>query len=87
MLGPRITSGSLRGHNTEIQLSDEGPGGARAQAINAAAAGGFATAAYQRVFGEYQVAVEESLQTNDVPAGKRYLVRRYFQLIRPRIVP
>jgi len=28
--------------------------------------------------------VEESLESGAVPEGRRYVVRRYFQLIRPR---
>jgi hypothetical protein len=36
------------------------------------------------VFDDYHVAVEESLDLTEIPPGQRRLVRRYFQLIRPR---
>ena len=52
--------------------------------IEAAAERGFARGAYNRVFSDYQAAVEEALTAGDVPEGRRYVVRRYFQLIRPR---
>ena len=37
-----------------------------------------------QTFEDYQPVVEESLATDAVPEGRRYVVRRYFQLIRPR---
>jgi hypothetical protein len=52
--------------------------------IGDAAARGFSTSGYRQVFTEYESAVEESLDRAAVPPGRRYLVRRYFQLIRPR---
>jgi hypothetical protein len=39
---------------------------------------------YARVFADYQTAVEDALGATAVPEGKRYIVRRYFDLIRPR---
>ncbi|HEY5451853.1 MAG TPA: hypothetical protein VIQ54_24030, partial [Polyangia bacterium] len=39
---------------------------------------------YARVFADYQAAVEDALATTAVPEGRRYVVRRYFDLIRPR---
>jgi len=36
------------------------------------------------VYADYQSAVEDSLDTSAVPPGRRYIVRRYFQLIRPQ---
>ena len=63
---------------------DSKSGGSRAQIIGAAASGGFATARYREVFEDYETAVEESLDITDVSPARRHLVRRYFQLIRPR---
>ncbi|HEY2899535.1 MAG TPA: hypothetical protein VGL59_03085 [Polyangia bacterium] len=56
----------------------------RSQVIEAAAARGFAREDYRRVFQDYGAVIEESLDATAVPPGQRYLVRRYFQLIRPR---
>jgi hypothetical protein len=61
-----------------------GTGPTRAEVIETGAHKGFAHTEYQRVFDDYRAAVEETLDTTAVPAGRRYLVRRYFQLIRPR---
>jgi hypothetical protein len=36
------------------------------------------------MFTDYAAAVEDALGATAVPEGKRYLVRRYFDLIRPR---
>jgi hypothetical protein len=72
-----------RGHETEARLKGGG-GPSRAQVIEAAAERGFARGGYDRVYSDYQSAVEEALTAGDVPEGRRYVVRRYFQLIRPR---
>ena len=45
---------------------------------------GFAQHGYARVFADYQAAVEDAMATTAVPEGRRYVVRRYFDLIRPR---
>jgi hypothetical protein len=72
-----------RGHAREAQVKD-GAGPTRSQVIQAAAQRGFAHTSYQNVFTDYQSVVEESLDGSAVPPGRRYIVRRYFQLIRPQ---
>jgi len=62
----------------------DGAGPNRSEVIEASARRGFAARSYVRVFADYQPVVEESLATEAVPEGRRYVVRRYFQLIRPR---
>ena len=52
--------------------------------IGTAAGRGFASPGYARAFNDYAAAVEDALGATAVPEGKRYLVRRYFDLIRPR---
>ncbi|HVU50908.1 MAG TPA: hypothetical protein VHL80_09495, partial [Polyangia bacterium] len=72
-----------RGHEREVRVrSAAGP--TRSEVIEASARRGFATHDYVRVFGDYQPVVEEALASGAVPEGRRYVVRRYFQLIRPR---
>jgi hypothetical protein len=72
-----------RGHEREVRVrGDAGP--TRSEVIEASAHRGFAAREYVRVFGDYQPVVEESLASGAVPEGRRYVVRRYFQLIRPR---
>ena len=72
-----------RGREREARVRS-GAGPTRSEVIEAAARRGFATRDYVRVFSDYQPVVEESLTAAAVPEGRRYLVRRYFQLIRPR---
>ena len=72
-----------RGHETEARVAN-GAGPNRAQVIGGAADRGFAQRDYARVFADYQAAVEDALATTAVPEGRRYVVRRYFDLIRPR---
>jgi hypothetical protein len=72
-----------RGSAREVRVrSSAGP--TRSEVIEASAHRGFATTEYVRVFGDYQPVVEEALASGAVPEGRRYVVRRYFQLIRPR---
>jgi hypothetical protein len=84
-LGPRqgATAGS-RGEARQARIKS-GAGPSRAEVIEDGAHRGFARTEYQRVFEDYSAAVEESLDTTAVPPARRYLVRRYFQLIRPRV--
>jgi hypothetical protein len=78
--GDRVTA---RGRAREAQVRNAaGPN--RSQVIQSAAQRGFAHSTYQGVFNDYQAAVEESLDASAVPPGRRYIVRRYFQLIRPQ---
>jgi hypothetical protein len=79
----RGSSPPTRGHDREVRVRD-GAGPNRSEVIEASARRGFAARSYVRVFDDYQPVVEESLATEAVPEGRRYVVRRYFELIRPR---
>jgi hypothetical protein len=72
-----------RGHAREVRVRGAA-GPTRSEVIEASARRGFAAREYVRVFSDYQPVVEESLASSAVPEGRRYVVRRYFQLIRPR---
>ena len=68
-----------------VELSiPEGAGPTRAEAIRTGAGRGFAQPGYAPVFRDYQAAMEDGLEQTDIPAERRQLVRRYFELIRPR---
>jgi hypothetical protein len=71
-----------RGRAQEVRVAGSS-GPSRAEVIQSAARRGFAHGRYGEVFRDYQAAVEDSLDAADVPPGQRYIVRRYFQLIRP----
>ena len=79
----RKTDAASRGQEAEARVAD-GAGPNRAEVIGVAAGRGFASPGYARVFSDYQAAMEDALGATAVPEGKRYLVRRYFDLIRPR---
>ena len=72
-----------RGREAEARVAN-GAGPNRAEVIGGAADRGFAQRGYARVFSDYQAAVEDAMATTAVPEGRRYVVRRYFDLIRPR---
>ncbi len=74
------------GTRANVPVAD-GAGPSRAEVIGAAAARGFASPGYARAFADYAAAAEDALDTSALPEGKRYLVRRYFDLIRPRKSP
>jgi hypothetical protein len=61
-----------------------GPGPSRSQVIRIAAQSGFVSAPYRKVYGDYRAHEEAWLEQDDVPAGYRFHVRRYFELVRPR---
>jgi hypothetical protein len=75
---------------TRLGYEDQQLGGARgrgptrSQVIAGAAEAGFARAAYRKVFSEYRAHAEELIAHDEIPAGYRFHVRRYFQLVRPR---
>jgi hypothetical protein len=83
--GERTPLGA-RGHDAEARLAD-GAGPNRAQVIGSAGGRGFAAEGYARVYADYSAAIEDALGATAVPEGKRFLVRRYFDLIRPRAAP
>jgi hypothetical protein len=82
-LGGASATSPTRGREREARVRN-GAGPNRSEVIESAARRGFATRDYVRVFTDYQPVVEESLSAAAVPEGRRYVVRRYFQLIRPR---
>jgi hypothetical protein len=61
-----------------------GPGPSRSQVIRSAAQSGFVSAPYRKVYRDYRAHEEAWLERDDVPAGYRFHVRRYFELVRPR---
>lgn len=62
----------------------ESDGPSESRVIRTAASRGFATQSWRAVHQDYSAVVEEALQRQEIPAGQRRYVRRYFDLIRPR---
>jgi len=71
---------------TDIQVAgaNAGNGPKRSEVIMGAADKGFVGKGYKKVYAEYKTVAEEALKQDEIPAGYRFYVRRYFDLIRPR---
>jgi hypothetical protein len=61
-----------------------GNGPSVSQVILGAADKGFVVKGYKQVYADYKTVAEEALKQDEIPAGYRFYVRRYFDLIRPR---
>jgi hypothetical protein len=61
----------------------QGKGPSIKETIVSAAQKGFATKAYKEVYGRYQPAIEEVINSEKVPSGYKYYVKKYFQKIKP----
>jgi hypothetical protein len=64
--------------------AEAGKGPSRSEIIRAASEEGFATTEYKDVYVDYESVVEEVMEKENVPAGYRYYIKRYFQLIKPQ---
>lgn len=75
----------LGGNRRTVQVAGEvGDGPSRSQVIRGAAARGFADRGYRNVYDDYRDHAEAVIESEEIPDGYRFYVRRYFQLIRPR---
>lgn len=61
-----------------------GEGPSRSEIIKSASEEGFATTEYKDVYVDYSSVVEEVMEKEKIPAGYRFYVKRYFQLIKPQ---
>lgn len=71
-------------HDTTAVAADTGQGSASSEVIQGAAERGFVGRGYRDVYTAYEGVAERALDADEIPAGYRLYVRRYFQLIRPR---
>lgn len=83
MLGKK-TANKVGTQDTQIAGQDAGKGPKRSEVILGAADKGFVVKGYKKVYAEYKTVAEEALKQDEIPAGYRFYVRRYFDLIRPR---
>jgi hypothetical protein len=77
---------ALKGTTVDTQVAGQaaGKGPSRSQTILGAADKGFVGKAYKKVYDDYKTVAEQALKQDEIPAGYRFYVRRYFDLIRPR---
>ncbi len=72
------------GHVTDRSVSGvHGKGPSTRETVLSAAQKGFASRAYQKVFTKYKRVVEDVMQTEKVPSGYKYYIKKYFQKIKP----
>lgn len=62
----------------------QGRGPSRRETVLTSAQRGFASTGYKQVFADYQKIVEDVMNQEKVPQGYKYLVKRYFQRIKPQ---
>lgn len=76
----------LKGQTKDVTAvaQDTGEGTASAEVIYGAAERGFVGRGYRKVYTDYKTVAERVINRDEVPAGYRFYVQRYFQLIRPR---
>jgi hypothetical protein len=70
--------------DTQIAGAAAGKGPSKSQTILGAADKGFVGKDYRDVYDKYKTVAEQALKQDEIPAGYRFYVRRYFDLIRPR---
>ena len=79
---PSAAKGQLQ--DVTAVAADTGEGEASSEVIQSAAERGFVGQGYRQVYQDYHNVAEEVIDQDEIPAGYRFYVRRYFQLIRPR---
>ncbi|MDY0004214.1 MAG: hypothetical protein RBU30_23140, partial [Polyangia bacterium] len=83
---------TLRGRPTDLagkhdeQKADakQGAGPSEAQVFQGGADKGFSSRDYRKVYVQYKKIWQEVLNQEEIPPGYRYLVERYFRLVKPR---
>ena len=84
---PRMLGAKTRldqGGRAEQVEGVEGEGPSQSRVVRTAAQRGFATGGWRKVHQDYRQVVEDTMDRQQIPAGQRRYVRRYFDLIRPR---
>ena len=61
-----------------------GKGPSADQVVSGSAEKGFKSSGYRKLYVRYRKLQKEVLQEEDIPAGYRYYIKRYFRLIRSR---
>lgn len=85
--GPEHGEGKVKGATaarTEKVKGAEGDGPSIKRTFVDAARRGFAKTGWRDVYGDYAEVAEEMLDKEALPPGRKALVRRYYELIRPR---
>jgi hypothetical protein len=92
--GPGIGEGSVDGQGEETAKdvdktnervnAEQGKGRTRAEVIETASQEGFANESYKRVFQDYESFAQSAMDSDELPAGQRRRVKRYFQMIQPQ---
>lgn len=71
-------------HRDEKAKGRQGSGPSESQVFKGGANRGFSNQSYRRVYVQYKKIWQKVLNQEEIPPGYRYLVQRYFRLIKPR---
>ena len=69
---------------TEQVKGTHGEGPSIKKVFTEAARRGFARRGWREVYADYSEVAEEMMESEGLPVGRKALVKRYFELIRPR---
>jgi hypothetical protein len=73
-----------KGNTTDESVSGiHGKGPSVRETILSSAQKGFASRTYKEVYGRYKPQIEEIINSEKVPSGYKYYVKKYFQRIKP----
>ena len=83
---PKGKHTDIAGENVDVRAEavDTKQGPSNAEVILSAAERGFTGKPYKNVYKQYRTVAEDQIDTEKIPDGMRFYVRRYFNLIRPR---
>ncbi len=84
--------GTIKGRATDLGgktvdkrvKGKHGAGPSEAQVFKGSADKGFSSRSYRKVFVQYKKIWQKVLNQEEIPPGYRYLIQRYFRLIKPR---
>ncbi len=90
--GTGSNPGTVKGRATELDARHvdkrvrgvHGKGPTEAQVFKGSANKGFSSRSYRRVYVAYKKIWQKVLNQEEIPPGYRYLIQRYFRLIKPR---
>ena len=71
-------------HTEKVAKGKHGAGPSEAQVFKGSADKGFSSTDYRKVYVSYKKIWQKVLNQEEIPPGYRYLIQRYFRLIKPR---
>lgn len=86
LAGEATQQREFAGQDVSAVAQDTGEGASATETLRAVAEAGFTRGSYEKLYQQYETVAEEVIRGEKVPAGYKFYVERYFQLIRPRSI-